>query len=886
MSENYFTLKKKISSLVGQQAPDFVKSDHSGFTDFLQTYFVFLESAELQLTDISEQDEILLESDNVDSLQKLIYEDATDEAGDTIILEENSFLSAFTNGEVVTGSTTGAQATILSTNISNKRLFITSQNRFKTGETITGSTSGATAKIGKYRANPIQNIQQLLNYADSDTTISDFLSEMRKSFMSGITENLGSLTDKRKTLKNITDLYKAKGTKKANQLFFRLLLNEEADIYYPNRDLFKPSDGQFKKRTILRTTQTSGSMLNLKGQTITMTTSSSTATARCIDTTRFNLSGTDVFELELDVDSISGTFENGESVIGIDNTDSSLTAKGVIKTIIGGFNITNDGSLYNVNDTITISGGGGTDATARVSAIGPGAITDIIVSAGGTGYAVGDAVNFTTTGTGGTTPEAAVSVVNGGFAPEAGSVSAYSMATDDHIVLEDQTQIFDHYSGDKIVQESGTSATNDITDVRLIRSGSGFTKLPTATVTSSGGSGASILAFGPEIGRITETLLIEPGVDYTGTPTITVPINMVNSSLTGDIVVGETFTGGSSSAEGTVTGFTNNTVSFTATSGTPTVGETITYSGGTTGVVQKIDPATLTATTGTVITTSGTYTNQDGFISEKAKRIQDSLYYQDYSYVVKVGETIANWRDYIKKAIHPAGFFVSGEVRISNRVSGQISVPVEGVISGLSQSPLFFTLKQLFSTVFGRRLGTETDGTTLRSNPESDVEAADIDTALASTTRDITLKQKITIKVVGDGTDLDFNVGGTEQRLGYAYAGPKVKSAFFNATSVFGGVYNQKSGNLPGNSLAFTQSGVPISQIGTATTVNNRALTIAELQNVFEQVTNASITDATKDTSPFTKWNIAIPAYVAPTSLGFDSSTTSFDDTTITFDKA
>ncbi len=117
MSNSYFTLKEKISSLVGQQAPDFVKSDHSGFTDFLETYFVFLEAAELQLTNISEQDEILLESDNVASLQKLVYEDATDETGDTIILEENSFLSAFRNGEVVTGSTTGAQATILSTNI-------------------------------------------------------------------------------------------------------------------------------------------------------------------------------------------------------------------------------------------------------------------------------------------------------------------------------------------------------------------------------------------------------------------------------------------------------------------------------------------------------------------------------------------------------------------------------------------------------------------------------------------------------------------------------------------------------------------------------------------------------------------------------------------------
>ena len=166
------------------------------------------------------------------------------------------------------------------------------------------------------------------------------------------------------------------------------------------------------------------------------------------------------------------------------------------------------------------------------------------------------------------------------------------------------------------------------------------------------------------------------------------------------------------------------------------------------------------------------------------------------------------------------------------------------------------------------------------------MEAADIDTSLAPTTRDITLKQKITIKVVGDGTDLDFNVGGTEQRLGFAYAGPKVKTAFMNATSMFGGIYNQKSGTLPGNSLQYTQSGVPVSQIGTATTINNRALTIAELQNVFEQVSNASISDATKDTSPFTKWNIAIPAYVAPSSLGFDATGTSFDDTTITFDKA
>ena len=875
---NYYTLKEKISSLVGQQAPEFVKSDHTGFTDFLQTYYIFLEAAELQLTNISEQDEVLLESDNAESLEKLVYEDATDETGDTIILEENSFLSAFTNGETITGSTTGAQSTILSTNISNSRLYISAQSRFKTGEIITGGTSGATATVGKYRANPIQNIQQLLNYTDADKTIFDFLGEMRKSFMSGITDNLGSDTDKRKTIKNIKDLYKAKGTKKANQLFFRLLLNEEADIYYPNRDLIKPSDGQWKTRTILRATQSAGSLLNLKGQTITMTTASSTATARCIDVTKFLLSGTDVYELELDNDSVDGTFLDGQNIIGIDNSDSTLTAKGVIKTIIGGFNITNDGSLYSVNDTITISGGGGTDANARVEGVGVGPITEMIVSKGGTGYAVGDAVSFTTTNSGGNTPQAKVSVVNGGFAPEAGSVSAYSMAATDHIVLEEHTQYLDHYAGDKIVQEAGTSATLDITDIRVINSGAGYSKPPTCTVTSSGGSGATVLAYGSEIGRITETLLIDSGVGYTSTPTITVPVNMVNTNISGSISNGETFStaGG---ASGKVTNYLNNIISFTITSGLPVEGEAITYSGGTTAVVSKIDKATLTASTGTKITTTGKFVGEDGFISEKAKRVQDSVYYQDYSYVVKVGETIANWRDYIKKAIHPSGFAVSGEVRVQNRVSGQISTPVEGLISGLSTSPLFFTLEQLFSTAFGRRLGTETDGSTLRSNSRAGVEAADIDTALAATTRDVTLKQAITVKLVGDGADLDFNVSNTQQTIGYAYAGPRLKTAFQFNTTWFDGPFNSKS------SGAFISSAAPISHWGDARVVSNRALTIAELTNAYEKVRNVSITNAASDTSPYIKWNIAYPTQIKTTAIDFSQTSLSFDTTNETFDR-
>ncbi len=98
---------------------------------------------------------------------------------------------------------------------------------------------------------------------------------------------------------------------------------------------------------------------------------------------------------------------------------------------------------------------GGVGCSIQISEVGLGSLTDIFVGNGGSGYAIGDVVNFTHD-TGGAC-SAKVSVVNGGIAPETGSVTEYGMETFDHIVLEDATQKNDHYTGNKIVQETGTS---------------------------------------------------------------------------------------------------------------------------------------------------------------------------------------------------------------------------------------------------------------------------------------------------------------------------------------------------------------------------------------------------------------------------------------------
>ena len=49
--------------------------------------------------------------------------------------------------------------------------------------------------------------------------------------------------------------------------------------------------------------------------------------------------------------------------------------------------------------------------------------------------------------------------------------------------------------------------------------------------------------------------------------------------------------------------------------------------------------------------------------------IQDSLYYQTHSYVIKVGESINKYRSVVKDLLHPAGHIFFGEVAVKNFVN-------------------------------------------------------------------------------------------------------------------------------------------------------------------------------------------------------------------------
>ena len=109
----------------------------------------------------------------------------------------------------------------------------------------------------------------------------------------------------------------------------------------------------------------------------------------------------------------------------------------------------------------------------------------------------------------------------------------------------------DSYFGNKVVQESGSG---DITDIRMIQNGNGFTSLPTLTITSTSGNGAKVLAYGSEIGRALTINVIESGHNYQASPapTVVLPTYILCTGVTGTFSAGETVTGAAATS-GTVT---------------------------------------------------------------------------------------------------------------------------------------------------------------------------------------------------------------------------------------------------------------------------------------------------------------------------------------------
>ena len=449
MAKNNSKLVNKVSPLIEGQVPDFVQADHPKFVNFIKDYYQYLEAGRITYTGAVEyvrQQTNTLEFILLEDGERIVTENATGSTG------------YFTNGETITGATSKATATVLVEDSRKKYIYISSQQKFITGETFTGGTSGAEGTITEYRANPVQNIQQLLEYADVDNTIYDFLDQMRDQFMNAIPETLATGVSKRNLLKNIKDLYGAKGTSEGHKLFFKAFLGEEPEIVYPTERMMRASDGEWNKKTTLRVTAaaniTGDEVINQK-----ITGQSSDATAVVVATETFTQGTYTVTELELQ--NIVGTFTDGETIKAISLTrdvEVSFTVSSQINTST----ITNDGILNSVSDTLTIESLGSGVSEVVVEDIKTGSIDEIIVEDVGSLYAVGDSITFTadSNDTDISVATGEVSMVGGGILQETGTLDDSDITTDT-IRIEDGTKT--SLINFEITLEDGNFLQEDIT---------------------------------------------------------------------------------------------------------------------------------------------------------------------------------------------------------------------------------------------------------------------------------------------------------------------------------------------------------------------------------------------------------------------------------------
>ena len=862
----------KISNLINTQLPDFVVDDHPKFVEFLKTYYQFMEAAELGVTSIQSTDGINLE--NQTGVQNNLVLDGGSlgaentqlDLGDKIILEDSSF-GKFTYRETITGQTSKATAVVLTEDLDSNRLFITAQDKFITGEIIKGESSNAEAVVNTYRPNPVHSIQQLTNFRDPDKVISQFLDNFRNEFFKTIPDNLSSGINKRNLIKNIKTLYKLKGTQKGHEVFFRILFNNQSETFYPREQMLKVSDGKWNTQTVLRVLSTQGETLSLIGRQIKGRTSNATAIVENVE--KFYVGADEVSEITINKETLVGTFAVSETIEGTESDQSDYYILATITGVPGTKTINNDGNLYTTNDIIKISGGG-QQASMQISDVGSGKITEIVVDNGGSGYKIGDTLSFNNTGTFGSNASGVVTVVNG----------AVSNEDTDHIVLEEETSAGDHLTGDKIVFESGTG-TGDITDIYLTNGGDGYKSLPTVTVTSDSGTASEILAYGNNVGRILGISTSNLGIKYENSPSPSLAFinNLFCTTVAGTFTNGDTVTGGNSSATGLVSGWdsSRNILKLKEVSGTFQANETVT-SGSGSAVLKNIDVASISLDVTGVVDTDGKFLNEKGHISETTMKVQDSLYYQDFSYVLKVGNSINSWRDAFKKTMHTSGFYFTGQVNLESRLNLKNKI-AEAINTGVDGTPIKQVLSLLFTSMFGRRLGTVDDSSSLRSNPQQDVSFYGTNTRAVTLRREpigVRLNLRLRRKV-GTGILPDLNSINISQ--GFAYCGPSFGSINKYANTAYG-ITGNRSGGINGTTGITFAVLNDLKITGTRSSLDG---TTALLKTI---TGNAGGGPNEDDFGRMLKTNFTFPADITfPGEESFSGTTNKFDSTNEKFDQ-
>lgn len=234
--------------------------------------------------------------------------------------------------------------------------------------------------------NIINQARSLLEYRDIDTTMVQFIKYFKDKYMLSIPENIAA--DKVLLLKHILELYRSKGSEKSYKLLFRILFNEDIDIYIPNQYIFKLSDNTWYVPKYIEVSD-SPYLSQLIGQRIYSSSTLATAVVESYQVKPFNNKLINILYLT----TLNGNIHYGEQILCEAVPQITPNNAPIVTGSLSSISITEGGIDFNVGDLLNVEGSG-VGGKARVAATEDlNGEVDFTLINGGSGFSMNAIVN-------------------------------------------------------------------------------------------------------------------------------------------------------------------------------------------------------------------------------------------------------------------------------------------------------------------------------------------------------------------------------------------------------------------------------------------------------------------------------------------------------------
>ena len=233
--------------------------------------------------------------------------------------------------------------------------------------------------------------RSLLDYQDIDATAEEFIKHFKYQYVQSLPDS--AIADKRLLIKNILDLYRSKGTPRAVELLFRMVFNEDIEVYVPGEYIFKPSDNTWRVPRYIEVSS-DPNLSDLVGTQIQNPSNTSVAIVETVESKIVNGRTVNVVEIS----NIRGEFAKGDRIFQTKETTFTRNKTLLITGSLTAIAVTQGGENFSVGDILDIVGSG-TEGKVRVSDVSNtfiGALTFNILD-GGSGYTTNAVVTVKST---------------------------------------------------------------------------------------------------------------------------------------------------------------------------------------------------------------------------------------------------------------------------------------------------------------------------------------------------------------------------------------------------------------------------------------------------------------------------------------------------------